>query len=225
MNFFFFLRISVRILVARAHNVISYDRFAQVARSDIDIPVHAGHGLRAHAGLDPVPAAVRLAAGGRVRDVPPVLRVRARAQVGAARGPGHRRARGRLFEAGAVDERVGRVQDPEEAAVPGQRGPQRGPRVGHHALRAAVRHRAVPQPGRHRRLHGHGPQTGPAAPAPQANGVPVTDIRTRVQHEVAVRQKRTGESCNIKLYNINAVSCYQRLLQVTAFFFKLVSIN
>lgn len=136
-----------------------------MARSDIGGAVHSGQRLRAHPSLDPVPAAVRFAAGGRVRHVPRVLRVGARAQVGAARGPRHRRAGGQLHGAAAVDERDGRVQGPEEAAVPGERGPERGPRVGHHALRAAVRHRAVPQPGRHRRFHGVRPQTGPAAPA------------------------------------------------------------
>jgi len=92
-----------------------------------------------------------------------------------------------------VDERDGRVQGPEEAAVPGERWPERGPRVGHHTLRAAIRHRAVPQPWRHRRVHGPGPETRPATPAPEANGVPVTDIRAGVQHEVAGRQKGTGE--------------------------------
>lgn len=98
-----------------------------MARTDIGGAVHAGHRLRAHPGLDPVPAAVRLAADRRVRDVPPVLRVGPRAQVGAARGPRHRRARGQLLGAAAVDQLVGRVQGPQEAAVPGERGPQRGP--------------------------------------------------------------------------------------------------
>jgi len=165
----------------------------QVARSDLGGDVHAGHRLRAHPGLDPVPAAVRLAADRRVRHVPHVLRFGPRAQVGAARGPRHRRARGQLFGAAAVGQRDGRVQGPEEAAVPGQRGAQRGPRVGHHALRAAVRHRTVSQSGRHRRFHGHGPQTGPAAPAPQTNGVPVTDIRAGFPHEIAGGQKGTGK--------------------------------
>jgi len=165
----------------------------QVARPDIGGAVHAGQRLRAHAGLDPVLAAVRFAAGGRVRHVPHVLRVGARTQVGAAHGPRHRRAGGQLLGAAAVDERVGRVQGAEEAAVPGERGPERGPRVGHHALRAAVRHRAVPQPGRHRGVHGPGPETRPSPPAPEANGVPVTDIRAGVPHEIAGRQEGTGE--------------------------------
>jgi len=141
------------------------DATPQVAGTDIGGHVHAGHRLQAHAGLDHVPAAVRLATDSRVRHVSHVLQFGARAQVGATHGPRHRRARGQLFGTAAVDQRVGRVQDPKEAAVPGQRGTQRGPRVSHHALRAAVRHRTVPQPGRHRRFHGHGPQTGPTAPA------------------------------------------------------------
>jgi len=119
---------------------------------------------------------VRFAAGGRVRHVPHVLRVGTRAQVGATHGPRHRRAGGQLLGAAAVEERVGRVQGAEEAAVPGERGPERGPRVGHHALRSAVRHRAVPQSRRHRGVHGPGPETRPSPPAPEANGVPVTDI-------------------------------------------------
>lgn len=164
-----------------------------MARTHIGGAVHAGQRLRAHAGLDPVLEAVRFAAGGRVRHVPHVLRVGTRAQVGAAHGPRHRRAGGQLFGTAAVDERDGRVQESEEAAVPGERWPERGPRVGHHALRSAVRHRALPKPGRHRGVHGPGPETRPAAPAPEANGVPVTDIRTGVPHEIAGRQKRTGE--------------------------------
>lgn len=92
-----------------------------------------------------------------------------------------------------MDERDGRVQDPEEVAVPCERGPERGPRVGHHALRAAVRHRAVPQSGRHRWVHGLGPEAGSTTPAPQTNGVPVTDIRAGVPHEIAGRQEGTGE--------------------------------
>lgn len=164
-----------------------------MARPHIGGSVHAGQRLRAHAGLDPVLAAVRFAAGGRVRHVPHVLRVGARAQVGAAHGPRHRRAGGQLLGVAAVDERVGRLQGAEEAAVPGERGPERGPRVGHHALRAAVRHRAVPQPRRHRGVHGPGPETRPSPPAPEANGVPVTDIRAGVPHEIASRQEGTGE--------------------------------
>jgi len=164
-----------------------------VARTDIGGAVHSGQRLRAHAGLDPVLAAVRFTAGGRVRHIPHVLRVGARAQVGAARGPRHRRAGSQLFSTAAVDERDGRIQDPEEAAVPGERGPERGPRVGHHPLRAAIRHRAVPQSGRHRRVHGPGSEAGPAAPASQTNGVPVTNIRAGVPHEIAGRQEGTGE--------------------------------
>jgi len=132
-------------------------------------------------------------AGGRVRHVPLVLWVGARAQVGATYGPRNRRAGGQLFSTTAVDERDGRVQEPEEAAVPCERGPERGPRVGHHALRAALRHRALPQPGRHRGIHGLGPETSPATPTPEANGVPVTDIRAGVPYEIAGQQKRTGE--------------------------------
>jgi len=109
-----------------------------VARTDFGGSVHPGQRLRAHAGLDPVLAAVRFAAGGRVRHVPHVLRVGARAQVGAAHGPRNRRAGGQLLGTAAVDEHFGRVQGAEEAAVPGERGPERCPRVGHHALRAAI---------------------------------------------------------------------------------------
>lgn len=163
-----------------------------MARSDFGGVVRAGHGLQADTVLRPVPATVRLAADRRVRHVPRVLRVRARAQVGAAHGPRHRRD-GQLFGATAVDERDSRVQGPEKAAVPGERGPERGPRVCHHALRSAVRHRAVPKPGRHRRLYGHGPQAGPTAPTSQTNGVPVTNIRAGVPHEIAGGQKGTGE--------------------------------
>lgn len=176
--------------------------FAQVARPGVDGAVRAGHRFRAHAGVHPVPAAVRLAAGGRVRDVPPVLRVRARSQVGAARRPGL--AGGRLLGASAVDERHGRVQGPEEAAVSCERGPERGSRVGHHALRAAVGRRALSEPGRHRRFHGPGPQTGPAAPAAQTDGVPVADIRAGGQHAAAGRQKGTGK------HNYSAIYLFSR---------------
>lgn len=90
-----------------------------MARPDLGGTVHAGHRLCALAGLDPVPAAVRLATGCRVRHVPRVLWIGPRAQVGATRSPGRRRARGQLLGATAVGQCNSCLQDTKEAAIPG----------------------------------------------------------------------------------------------------------
>lgn len=70
------------------------------------------------------------------------------------------------------------VQEREEAAVPGKRGPQHSARVRAHLLRVPQRHRAVSQPEPARQVPRDDPQAGSAGP-PQAQSQGLRTVHLR----------------------------------------------